>query len=70
MIFHSLLSIHMNESEKFRGEVIDYQVAYVNKSTAADQTSKIYNRDEYRNERVELMTWYANEVENWISNKS
>ncbi|EOW2802216.1 integrase, partial [Acinetobacter baumannii] len=54
----------------FRGEVIDYQIAHVNKTTKADKTSKIYNRAEYWDERVELMTWYANEVENWIGTNS
>lgn len=65
--FRSLFSTHANESKLFRGEVIDYQIAHVNKSTKADKTSKIYNRAEYWDERVELMTWYANEVEGWIN---
>lgn len=65
--FRSLFSTHANESKLFRGEVIDYQIAHVNKSTKADKTSKIYNRAEYWDERVELMTWYANEVERWIN---
>lgn len=66
--FRSLFSTHANESKLFRGEVIDYQIAHVNKSTKADKTSKIYNRAEYWDERVELMTWYANEVEGWLDN--
>ncbi|MDO7219791.1 tyrosine-type recombinase/integrase [Acinetobacter nosocomialis] len=65
--FRSLFSTLANESKLFRGEVIDYQIAHVNKSTKADKTSKIYNRAEYWDERVELMTWYANEVEEWIN---
>jgi len=65
--FRTLFSTHANESKLFRSEVIDYQIAHVNKSTKADKTSKIYNRAEYWAERVELMTWYANEVEKWIS---
>lgn len=68
--FRSLFSTHANESKLFRGEVIDYQIAHVNKTTKADKTSKIYNRAEYWDERVELMTWYANEVENWIGTNS
>lgn len=66
--FRSLFSTHANESKKFRVEVIDYQIAHVNKSTKQDKTSKIYNRAAYWDERVELMTWYANEVEKWIVN--
>ena len=65
--FRTLFSTYANESKLFRSEVIDYQIAHVNKSTKADKTSKIYNRAEYWAERVELMTWYANEVEKWIS---
>lgn len=65
--FRSLFSTHANESKLFRGEVIDYQIAHVNKSTKADKTSKIYNRAEYWDERVGLMTWYANEVEKWLN---
>lgn len=63
--FRSLFSTHANESKLFRGEVIDYQIAHVNKSTKHDATSRIYNRAEYWNERVELVQWYANEVDSW-----
>ncbi|RZG74805.1 tyrosine-type recombinase/integrase [Acinetobacter sp. WCHAc060025] len=63
--FRSLLSTHANESKLFRGEVIDYQIAHVNKSTTHDATSKIYNRAMYWDERLELMHWYANEVDQW-----
>ncbi|MFI7916147.1 integrase, partial [Acinetobacter baumannii] len=52
------------------GEDIGYQIAHVNKTTIADKSSIIYNRAENRHERVELMTWYANEVENWIGTNS
>lgn len=65
--FRSIFSTHANESKKFRVEVIDYQIAHVNKATKQDATSKIYNRALYWPERVELMTWYANEVERWIN---
>ncbi len=54
--FRSLFSTHAYESKLFRGEAIDYQIVHVNKSTKADKTSKIYNRAEYWDERVELMT--------------
>jgi len=65
--FRTLFSTHANESKLFRAEVIDYQIAHVNKTTKVDKTSKIYNRAEYWLERVELMAWYANEVEMWIA---
>lgn len=68
--FRSLFSTHANESKLFRGEVIDYQIAHVNKSTTHDATSRIYNRAMYWDERVELMTWYANEVDGWMNNGS
>lgn len=63
--FRSLFSTHANESKLFRGEVIDYQIAHVNKSTTHDATSRIYNRAMYWDERVELMQWYADEVDKW-----
>lgn len=66
--FRSLFSTHANESKLFRGEVIDYQIAHVNKSTTHDATSKIYNRAMYWDERVELVQWYANEVDKWKNN--
>lgn len=64
--FRSLFSTHANNSKRFRVEVIDYQIAHVNKSTKADTTSKIYNRAEYWDERVELMNWYSDEVSSWL----
>lgn len=64
--FRTLLSTHANNSGLFRPEVIDYQIAHVNKSTKADATSKIYNRAEYWDERVALMTWYSEQVEAWM----
>ena len=64
--FRTLFSTHANNSRLFRSEVIDYQIAHVNKSTKADATSKIYNRAEYWDERVELMNWYSTEVSGWL----
>ena len=64
--FRTLFSTHANESKLFRAEVIDYQIAHVNKTTKVDKTSKIYNRAEYWPERVELMNWYANVVSRWM----
>lgn len=65
--FRSLFSTHANESKLFRVEVIDYQIAHVNKASKADATSKIYNRALYWAERVQLMEWYAAEVSIWIN---
>ncbi|OAV00257.1 MULTISPECIES: tyrosine-type recombinase/integrase [Moraxella] len=64
--FRTLFSTHANNSRRFRTEVIDFQIAHVNKSTKADATSKIYNRAEYWDERVELMDWYSEEVTAWL----
>lgn len=64
--FRTLLSTHANGSGLFRAEAIEYQIAHINKTTKQDATAKIYNRAEYWEERVALMTWYANEVDNWL----
>lgn len=61
--FRSVFSTHANNSAKFRHDVIEYQIAHVPK----DKIRGIYNRAEYWSERVELMTWYASEVDGWMN---
>lgn len=61
--FRSLFSTHANESNLFRYDVIEYQIAHV----PLNRIRKIYNRAEYYDERVQLMTWYANEVDKWMN---
>ena len=60
--FRTVFSTHANESTLFREDVIEYQIAHVPKN----KIRGIYNRAEYWSERVELMTWYANEVDRWM----
>ena len=60
--FRSLFSTHANNSNKFRPDVIEYQIAHVPK----DRIRGIYNRAEYWDERKELMEWYSNEVDKWM----
>ncbi len=60
--FRSLFSTHANNSKLFRPDVIEYQIAHVPK----DRIRGIYNRAEYLDERIELMSWYSKEVDNWI----
>ncbi len=60
--FRSLFSTHANNSQKFRADVIEYQIAHVPK----DRIRGIYNRAEYWDERKELMEWYSNEVDKWM----
>ncbi len=60
--FRSLFSTHANNSQKFRADVIEYQIAHVPK----DRIRGIYNRAEYWEERKELMEWYSNEVDKWM----
>lgn len=60
--FRTVFSTHANESTLFREDVIEYQIAHVPKN----KIRGIYNRAEYWPERLELMTWYANEVDRWM----
>lgn len=60
--FRSLFSTHANNSKKFRSDAIEYQIAHVPK----DRIRGIYNRAEYWDERIELMEWYSNEVDEWM----
>ena len=60
--FRSVFSTHANNSAKFRYDAIEYQIAHVPK----DKIRGIYNRAEYWAERVEMMEWYAREVDSWL----
>lgn len=60
--FRSVFSTHANNSAQFRYDVIEYQIAHVPK----DKIRGIYNRAEYWAERVEMMEWYAREVDSWL----
>lgn len=60
--FRTVFSTAANESGEFRHDVIEYQIAHVPK----DKIRGIYNRAEYWSERVELMRWYAEQVDEWM----
>ena len=60
--FRSVFSTHANNSAQFRYDVIEYQIAHVPK----DKIRGIYNRAEYWAERVDMMEWYAREVDSWL----
>lgn len=60
--FRTVFSTMANGSKLFREDVIEYQIAHVPKN----KIRGIYNRAEYWPERVELMTWYANQVDAWM----
>ncbi|WP_347453628.1 tyrosine-type recombinase/integrase [Acinetobacter thermotolerans] len=60
--FRTVFSTMANGSKLFREDVIEYQIAHVPKN----KIRGIYNRAEYWPERVELMNWYANQVDAWM----
>lgn len=53
--FRSTASTLLNESRRFRGEVIEAQLAHKDK----DVVRAIYNRANYWDERVTMMQWWA-----------
>lgn len=54
--FRGMASTILNESGKFRSEIIERQLAHVEKN----QVRGAYNHAEYLEERKEMMQWYAN----------
>ncbi len=54
--FRSIASSLLNESGKFRFNVIERQLSHVEKS----KTAKAYNRTEYLEERIDMMNWWSN----------
>lgn len=62
--FRSLFSTAANESNLWRWEAIEYQLAHVPQSKS--KVRFVYNRAKYLDERVELMKWWAGIVETWV----
>lgn len=58
--FRSTASTLLNESRQFRGEVIEAQLAHKDK----DSIRAIYNRAQYWDERVPMMQWWADHLDN------
>lgn len=57
--FRSTASTLLNESRRFRGEVIETQLAHKDK----DSIRAIYNRAQYWDERVPMMQWWADHLD-------
>jgi integrase len=56
--FRAIASTVLNENE-FRPDVIERQLAH----TDANQVRRAYNRAQYMNERIELMSWWGDYLE-------
>lgn len=57
--FRSLASTTLNEESEFDKDIIEAQLAHMDK----DQIRAIYNRADYLKERAEMMQWWGNYVE-------
>lgn len=57
--FRAIASTVLNESGKFRSDVIEAQLAHVEENGSR----KPYNRAEYLEERVQMMKWYSEFLE-------
>jgi integrase len=57
--FRSLASTVLNESGKFRADAIERQLSH----EQSDDVRAAYNRAEYYKERVEMMQWWADQID-------
>jgi len=57
--FRSLASTALNESGKFRPDAIERQLSH----EQDDDVRRAYNRAEYYQERVEMMQWWADQID-------
>lgn len=57
--FRSTASSFLNESERWRYDVIERALAHQDR----DQIRAIYNRTDYLNERTQLMQWWSDEID-------
>ena len=57
--FRAIASTVLNESGRFRSDVIEAQLAHVEENSSR----KPYNRAEYLNERIDLMRWWSEYLE-------
>jgi integrase len=62
--WRSVFSTLANASRKFEPDVIEAQLAHVK----ADKVSAAYDRNEYPEERIALMAWWANELDRMRKN--
>lgn len=61
--FRSMFSTIAHEKSKFNHEVIETQLAH----SVGNNVSKAYNRAKYLDERVELMQWWSDYLDNLMS---
>lgn len=64
--FRSTASTLLNASKKFSSDAIETQLAHLDKDT----TRRIYNRWEYWDERVEMMQWWADYIDQLAADRS
>ncbi len=57
--FRSVASTMLNESGEWRSEVIEHQLAHVERN----EVRGAYNRAQYIEERTEMMQWYSDSIE-------
>jgi hypothetical protein len=63
--FRSTASTNLNESGLWRKDVIERQLAHVEKN----KVTKVYNRAMYIDERTEMMQWYANYLDDLMADR-
>ncbi|UOH74395.1 tyrosine-type recombinase/integrase [Acinetobacter schindleri] len=61
--FRSLFSTVLNESNLFNPDAIERQLAHV----PQNRIRSAYNRAQYWGERVRIMEWYGEQVEEWMA---
>ncbi len=64
--FRAMASTILNESSKFRSDVIEKQLSH----QEANKVRGAYNRAEYLEERTEMMQWYADYLDELRSQKN
>lgn len=64
--FRAMLSTVAHEKSNFKHEVIETQLAH----SVGNSVSQAYNRAQYLNERVELMQWWSDYLDNLLKKNS
>ncbi len=59
--FRTTASTILHEAGKFRSLVIERQLAHLDKN----ESRRVYNAAEYWTERVEMMQWWADQLDQW-----
>ena len=61
--FRSVASTILNESDRFNYDAIEKQLAHQEE----DLTRAAYHRSVYRDERIKMMQWYADHLDQLIN---